>query len=93
MSDELLRVLAAFACLFTMIGIFDWLRLFEKPAFYGRLIVATLAEIRAFLLLLILALITFGIPMHMLNLNRSADEDNVFIDEVSSFWGLNILLN
>ena len=92
-SNEVLRVLAAFASFFTMIKFFDWLRLFEGTAFYIRLIMETLADIGAFLLILVLALLTFGIPMYMLDLNRSDIDDNHVIDPVFGFWGMNALLN
>ena len=92
-SDEILRVLGAFGSFCTFIKIFDWLRLFEGTAFYIRLIIETLIDITAFMLILAIALLTFGVPMHLLNLNRSDALENTIIDEVSPFWGLNVLLN
>ena len=37
-SNEALRVIAAFATCFTMLKFFDWLRLFEDTAFYVLLV-------------------------------------------------------
>ena len=91
--NETLRVFGAFGTFSTFIKIFDWLRLFDGTAFYIRLIIETLIDITAFLLILVITLLTFGIPMHLLNLNRSEELDNTIIDEVSPFWGLNVLLN
>ena len=91
--NETLRVFGAFGTFSTFIKIFDWLRLFDGTAFYIRLIIETFIDITAFLLILVITLLTFGIPMHLLNLNRSEELDNTIIDEVSPFWGLNVLLN
>ena len=45
-----LRVIAAFGSCFTLIKLFDWLRLFEDTAFYVLLVAETLKDIRYFLL-------------------------------------------
>ena len=44
------------------------------------------------MLLIVISLLIFGIPMVMLNLNRTDDENEV-IDDVSPFWLPNIMLN
>ena len=92
-SDELLRIIAAFASCFIFVKIFDWLRLFEGTAFYVHLVGETFSDILAFLILLLITLMTFGVPMYMLNLNRDAESDNELIDSNFGFWGLNVLLN
>ena len=60
---EQLRVLAAFASCFILVKMFDWLRLFEETAFYVLLVGMTLSDIKAFLLLLMTALMMFGVPI------------------------------
>ena len=44
------------------------------------------------MLIMVVSLLTFGIPMVMLSMNRS-DEEAELIDEVSSFWLPNIMIN
>ena len=50
--------------------IFDWLRLFDRTAFYVQLLGATLDQIKEFMLLFTVALLTFGLPLSMLNQTR-----------------------
>ena len=88
---ENLRAMAAIASCTLMIKVFDWLRLFEGTAFYILLVQETMKDIKAFLILLMTTLMMFGIPMVMLDLNRT--EDNALVDATFGFWGLNLLLN
>ena len=64
---QALRVIAAFASCFTLLKLFDWLRLFEETAFYVLLAGVTLHDIRYFLLLLATTLMMFGVPLVMLD--------------------------
>ena len=70
--------MAAIASCTLMLKVFDWLRLFEKTAFYILLVEVTLKDVSSFLILLVTALMMFGVPMVMLNLNR--DNDNSIVD-------------
>ena len=70
--------MAAIASCTLMLKVFDWLRLFEKTAFYILLVEETLKDVSSFLILLVTALMMFGVPMVMLNLNR--DNDNSIVD-------------
>eukprot|EP00353_Schmidingerella_taraikaensis_P012617 CAMPEP_0185586908 /NCGR_PEP_ID=MMETSP0434-20130131/46624_1 /TAXON_ID=626734 ORGANISM="Favella taraikaensis, Strain Fe Narragansett Bay" /NCGR_SAMPLE_ID=MMETSP0434 /ASSEMBLY_ACC=CAM_ASM_000379 /LENGTH=186 /DNA_ID=CAMNT_0028208379 /DNA_START=145 /DNA_END=702 /DNA_ORIENTATION=+ len=70
-SIESLRILAAFASCLLFVNIYDWLRLFESTAFYVTLVQETLQEARWFMLLVLVALVVFGMPMSMLALNRT----------------------
>ena len=90
-SYEVLRILAAFASCCQMVKCYDWLRLFESTSFYILLITETLNDIKPFMILLAVTLLTFGIPMVLLNLNRS--EDNAIIDPVFGFWLLDLVMN
>ena len=86
-----LRALAAVASCTLMVKVFDWLRLFENTAFYILLVQETMKDIKAFLILLLTTLMMFGIPMVMLDLNRT--EENALVDPTFGFWLLNLLLN
>jgi len=83
--------MAAIASCTLMMKVFDWLRLFEQTAFYILLVEETMRDVSSFLILLTTALMMFGVPMVMLNLNRL--EDNSVVDEPFGFWGINMLLN
>ena len=81
---EYLRVCAAFASLFTLTKLLDWLRLFEKTGFYVKLVAETLNDIKYFILLLLTTLIMFGVPVVMLD--ASSDKDKDLIDKASNLW-------
>ena len=88
---EILRPMASIASCALLMKVFDWLRLFEPTAFYIKLVQETLWDIKAFLILIVTALATFGIPMIILNLKL--DEESQVVDEVFGFWLVNMLLN
>ena len=69
-----MRTVAAFASFFLVLKLYDWLRLFEKTAFYVRLLSMTLQGIGYFMLLLGIGLLLFGIPLSMISLNRILDD-------------------
>ena len=64
-------VLSSFATFSLLVKFYEWLRIFEKPAFYIFLIATTIKDIRAFIILFVASLAMFGIPMIMLNFYRS----------------------
>ena len=90
---ENMRVMASIASCTLLIKVFDWLRLFKKTAFYILLVGETFKEMSAFLILLFVALLMFGVPMIMLNLNRSQDDGNEVIAEAFGHWGFDMLVN
>jgi len=70
---ERLRPVASIASCALLLKVFDWLRLFEPTAFYILLMQETIRDIRWFLILILTALATFGVPMIILNLNSGED--------------------
>ena len=91
LSAEVLRVLAAIATCITLTRLIDWMRLFEETAFYVLLIQVTLSDIKYFMVLLLIALLMFGIPIMMLDMN--SEEDYEMIDDSWHNWLLNLLFN
>ena len=88
---EDLRQMAAVASCLVILKLFDWLRLFENTAFYVLLLKQTLKDIKIFIVLIFIALATFGIPMVILNFNRESDAQ--VVDGLFSFWFLNMFIN
>ncbi len=88
---ENLRALAAIGSCALIIKIFDWLRLFEKTAFFVLLLSETLYDIRYFITLIFVSLIMFGIPMVILNNNRGPE--NQVLDGPFEIWILDMLMN
>ena len=82
---EKLRVMAAMASFSLIIKLYDWLRLFEKTAFFVLLIGRTIRDIRWFLLLFGVALLQCGVPLSLLGLSRQ-DETESLIEENFGFW-------
>ena len=80
-----------------MFKVFYWLRLFELTAFYILLLKQTLWDIRIFMILLIIALATFGIPMVILNFNRdegmNGDDGTLVVEKEFDYWLLNMFIN
>ena len=77
-----LRLIAALASCALILKSGDWLRLFEDTGFFIELLVATLAEIRAFMYLMGIAFLAFGTPVMMLELNWTADGTQRFWPEM-----------
>lgn len=74
-----------------MVKLFDWLRLFEDTAFYILLVSETMADIKAFMILLVIAMLMFGLPTMMLSLNTDADKE--LVESTFSLWPVNVLYN
>mmetsp|Transcript_28462 Transcript_28462/g.35156 ORF Transcript_28462/g.35156 Transcript_28462/m.35156 type:complete len:113 (+) Transcript_28462:404-742(+) len=89
---NILRILAAFGSCISLCKMLDWFRLFDETAFYVLLVSETLRDITSFMLLLIVALMMFGLPMVMLNQN-SYDEDQVLMEDIIGSWFLDAILN
>ena len=90
-KTEDLRMMSALAVFSMMIKLLDWLRLFDQTAFYIFLIRQTLRDIFAFVLILMLSLSIFGVPMIILNMNRTSD--TLVIDGGFSIWPINMFIN
>ena len=69
--------MGAIASAFLMIQLYYWLRLFDKTAFFVRLITQTIHKIRYFLLLFVIALALFGLPLNLLNQQRYRYEEDM----------------
>ena len=91
MSTETLRITASFASFSLAFKFYDWLRLFEGTSFFIQLIEQTFKDVRWFLILFFVALIAFGIPMSMLDLNR--DEESALISASYGFWIIDAIVN
>ena len=83
--------MSAIASFSMLLKAFDWMRLFDLTSFYVLLILQTIKDISAFLLLLIMSLVMFGVPMIILNMNRS--EDQLVVDEIFGSWIQNMFIN
>ena len=81
---ELQRTLASISVCFLWFKIFDWLRLFDKTAFFIKLIEDTLFAIRAFMIIMAVWYLMFGSAFYILNMGLP--EENSFMPDVSRFW-------
>lgn len=68
-----LRLMASLATWSLLIKAYDWMRLFDSTSFFILLIENTLGDIKAFMVLLSIALLTFGLPLSMLDMDRSEE--------------------
>ena len=62
----------AFTTCAQLVSLYDRLRLAGPTSFYIILIEETVSDIKAFLVLFVIALFTFGLPMLFLNYNRNS---------------------
>ena len=83
--------MAAFATFSMFVKVLDWMRLFDETSFYIHLIKQTGKDIAAFLGLLFISLMMFGVPMIMLNSSRT--DELALVDSTFSFWVPNMLLH
>ena len=88
---DMMRVIASLASCLLLIKLYDWLKLFTTTAFYIRLIEITLYDITGFLIIFIIALLICGIPLTILDMNRS--EGKELISDVFGFWLLDAIYN
>ena len=87
MSKETLVTLSSLVCFSMFIKLFDWMRLFKKTAHYITLIKETLLDSWSFLIILVANLMLFGVPMSIIDLNRT--EGNALIEGDFSNWVVN----
>ena len=80
------RLLSAFVIIALWFKVFDWLRLFEKTSFYIRLIAETFVDIGYFMIIFIMALITSGSAMYMLQLNQVEGKADIVESVFSHFF-------
>ena len=91
-SFEAQRVIAALSTLCLWIKVLDWCKLFGPTSFFVRLIIETIYDIKYFSIIFLVALMMFGMPMYILQLNRQAD--NAIVDETfGGIWLLNAFFN
>lgn len=86
-----LRIMASLASFLLTMKFYDWLRLFGATAFFILLIEQTFKDIKWFLILLLVALVAFGLPMIFLDMNR--EEESHLITPSYGFWVLDFLVN
>lgn len=91
MSMDHLRGIASVASCAIMLKMFDWLRLFEGTAFYILLIEKTIADIKSFMILMVIILAVFGIPVRVLDKFRTKEEH--IMDESIDLWPFGTLMN
>ena len=94
-SYETQRVIAAMATFCLWIKVLDWCKLFGPTSFFVRLILETISDIKYFMIIFVVALMMFGMPMYILQLNRTGEyEDAPIVNEVfGGFWPLNAFYN
>ena len=90
-SIENIGILTSFASCLLMLKIYDWLRLFEKTSFYVKLVELTLEGVGWFMILFLVALVGFGLPMSMLDMNRG--ENAHLIAQIFGWWFIDALYN
>ena len=88
-EDLHMRILCCIAVILQWQKSFYWLRLFDNTSFYVRLIVDTLFDIKYFLILFAMILMTFGNAIFILSKDR---EKSLYRDYVSIDY-INVFLN
>ncbi len=74
-----------------MVKFLDWLRVFESTAFYVLLMTETIKDTKIFIILIVFAMMMFGIPLSVLNENRG--ETDAIVEGPIGFWVFDMLLS
>ena len=90
-SLEVLTTFASWTSLAMLVYAADVLYIFDKTWFYFWTICETIYKIRAFMLVMFLFLLLFGVPMSLLDMNRAEEEKT--IGENFPHWLPNLLIN
>ena len=93
LSYSTLRMLASLSSLSLAVKFYDWLRVFEGLSFYVSLIGNTLNDIQGFIILFFIALVAFGLPLSMIDLDYVGDDGNQLIEPTFGHWFLDCLYN
>ena len=99
--SDLMHIIGAYACFFMWIKIFYWMRLFSSLAYYVKLIYQTIADISAFMLMVLIILTSFGCFLYVCNRNLTGRKasylgvyfGNEFIDSILSIYMIGALGN
>ena len=70
----------------------EWMRMFDQTAFYIKLIWQTVSDIKPFLALFSIFLISFGCAMICLGLNRTQDDEQIVTSYVG-WWLIDSIIN
>lgn len=87
-----LRPFAAIVSCLLLLKLYNWMRLFDSTAFYIKLVRATLWEIRFFVILILTAVVAFGVPLIVLNLELSTDSQ-ILREGQGGYRMINMLFN
>ena len=85
-------MIAALLTFFLWVKVLDWCQLFGPTSFFTKLIKETIYDIRYFSMICFVALLMFGVPLYLLQLNRT-DENAVVEAKFGDIWLLNAFYN
>ena len=80
-----LRIVAAVASWALIFKSYDWLRLFSDTAFFAELLFRSIKDMQYFIGMLVIAILAFGCPQHLLSFNTTSDEKDIHVF-IESFW-------
>ena len=84
--------MAAFASSLIMLKFYDFMRLFNRTAFYVQLLSKTISKIKYFMVLFFVSILIFGLPFSMLTLNRDSNSQ-LMVPERFGWWFIDTFYN
>ena len=84
--------MAAFASSLIMLKFYDFMRLFNRTAFYVQLLSKTISQIKYFMVLFFVSILMFGLPFSMLTLNRDSNSQ-LMVPERFGWWFIDTFYN
>ena len=72
---------------------FDWLRIFDRTAFFIRLIEETFIDIAPFMILFTVSLAMFAMPLMVLNAVNHKREEDPLMDDMTGIGALDAILS
>lgn len=90
-NSDLVRAMGAVGCFVMWVKVFYWMRLFNGTAPFVTLIIATLRDIRVFMVMLFIIIAGFANFFYIMNLNSldTADAEGKAVDD----YGLGAFVN
>ena len=87
------RVMSAVAAVCLWMKVLDWLRLFDRTAFFISLYTQTIKGITSFLIIMSVWYMTFGTAFYIINLNREKGSDGDLVPAITPIWAINAFEN
>ena len=93
MPINIQRIFSAIAAVCLWMKVLDWLRLFDRTAFFIALYQETIKGVASFLIIMSVWYMTFGTAFYIINLNRVDGGNADLVPSITPLWFVNAFEN